>query len=63
MSHLTPSTFPLSECLGIFIGVVAWDLLTEGQLEVTKALLISIPTSLAWFAVRCWRSKHHNNRK
>jgi len=58
-----PTTFPLAEGIGVFIGVVAWDLLTNGHPEIIKALLISIPCTLAWFGVRRWkekaRNKHH----
>ena len=52
-----PSTFPLAEGIGIFVGVVAWDLLTGGQVEILKALLIAVPCSLVWFGVRRWRDK------
>lgn len=47
--------FPLAEGVGIFVGILAWDLLSEGRLEVMKALLIAIPCTFGWYAVRYWR--------
>lgn len=52
------SDFPLAEGVGIFIGVAAWDLLAEGQIEFVKALAIAAPCALAWYSVRCWRKPH-----
>jgi len=52
-----PSTFPVAEGVGIFVGILAWDLLTGGQVEVFKALLIAVPCSLVWFAVRRWKNR------
>ena len=51
------SRFPIAEGVGIFVGVVAWDLLSNGYVEITKALLVAIPSSLAWFAVRYWKDR------
>ena len=50
--------FPVAEGVGIFIGVVAWDLLAEGHMDVAKAAAIAIPCSLLWYALRCWRVHH-----
>jgi len=52
-----PTKFPLAEGVGIFVGVLAWDLLSEGRLEIFKALLIAVPCALGWYAVRCWRHR------
>ena len=49
--------FPLAEGVGIFVGILAWDLLSEGRLDVIKALLIAVPSTLCWYAVRCWRQR------
>lgn len=49
------TTFPTAEGIGIFVGVVAWDLLAEGHPHIIKALLIAVPCSLVWFALRCWK--------
>jgi hypothetical protein len=47
--------FPLAEGIGIFIGILAWDLLSEGRLSPLKALLIAVPCARVWYAIRCWR--------
>ncbi len=52
------SSFPVSEGIGIFVGVVAWDLLAEGHMDVVKAAAIAIPCALLWYAFRCWRTNH-----
>ena len=50
-----PVTFPVAEGLGIFVGIIAWDLLTDGRVDIAKALLIAAPCTLAWFGVRAWK--------
>ena len=45
-------TFPVAEGLGIFVGIVAWDLLTDGRVDIAKALLIAAPCTLVWFGIR-----------
>ena len=40
-----PVTFPVAEGLGIFVGIIAWDLLTDGRVDIAKALLIAVPFS------------------
>lgn len=50
-------TFPVAEGLGIFVGIVAWDLLTDGRMDIAKALLIAAPSTVAWFAVRYWKQR------
>ncbi len=57
-----PTTFPVAEGIGIFVGIVAWDLLADGQIEIIKAALIAIPCSLIWFGLRRWRDKPHDKR-
>ncbi len=52
-----PTKFPLAEGIGIFVGILAWDLLSEGHLDVFKALIIAVPCTFAWFAIRFWRKK------
>ena len=60
-SRPTPRTrFPVAEGVGIFVGIVAWDLLIDGQMNLVKAILIAAPISLAWFAVRYWRAREHD---
>lgn len=57
-----PITFPIAEGLGIFVGIVAWDLLTDGRMNLAKALLIAAPCTLAWFAVRYWKEKNKDKQ-
>jgi hypothetical protein len=52
--------FPLAEGVGIFVGILAWDLLSEGRLNPLKALLIAVPCALVWYVIRRWR---HGARK
>jgi hypothetical protein len=47
--------FPLAEGLGIFFGILAWDLLSEGRPNLLKALLIALPCALVWYVIRCWK--------
>jgi hypothetical protein len=51
------TTFPMAEGVGIFVGVVAWHLLADGQIEAVRALLIAAGCSLVWFGLRCWKNK------
>ncbi len=60
--QLPTDSFPLSEGVGVFVGVIAWDLLVEGQCEITKAALVAAPFTLAWFAWRCWKEYTRNKR-
>ena len=52
--------FPLIEGVGILIGVMAWDLLNDGYVNIDKAFLIAAPCTLIWFAIRCWRYRAQN---
>jgi hypothetical protein len=49
---MRPIRFPLAEGACLFIGILAWDLLSEGRLNLIKALSITIPVTLAWYAIR-----------
>lgn len=51
-------TFPVAEGVGIFVGIVAWDLLTNGSMDIAKALFIAAPCTIAWFGVRYWKQKN-----
>lgn len=53
------ATFPMAEGVGIFVGVVAWHLLADGQIEAIRALLIAAGCSLVWFGLRCWKNWRH----
>ncbi len=54
---LRPTNFPFAEGIGIFVGVLAWNLLSEGRLDILNALVIAVPRTLAWFALRRWKQK------
>jgi len=56
----SPMKFPLAEGVGIFVGVLAWDLLSEGRIGLLKALIIAVPCTLAWYAIRRWRHRTEN---
>jgi len=53
------TTFPMAEGVGIFVGVVAWYLLTDGHIEAIRALIIASGCSLVWFGLRCWKNRRH----
>jgi hypothetical protein len=45
----------LPKGIGIFVGIVAWDVLSAGEMELLKASsLIAAAAALAWYGVRCW---------
>jgi len=54
--------FPIAEGFGIFFGVVAWDLLADGHLEIIRAVFIASVCSLVWFGLRCWKNKTRNKQ-
>ena len=56
-----PTTFPIAEGVGIFFGIVAWNILSEGRMEILKALAITIPCTLVWFALRSLKNKYLNH--
>ena len=56
------TTFPIAEGLGLFIGIVAWDLLANGHIEIVKAVLITVPATVVWFVLRFWKNRTRNRR-
>ncbi len=56
------TSFPIAEGAGIFVGVLAWDLLSEGQLNLVKALAIAVPCTIVWFALRYWKQKSRHSQ-
>lgn len=54
--------FPLAESVGIFVGILAWDLLSEGHSDLLKASAITLPCALAWCAIRCWQNGSRNQK-
>ena len=59
---LRRATFPLSEGIGVFIGIIAWDLLADGHMDIFKALFIAAPVTLVWYGARCWHARSDNKR-
>ncbi|MCM8614148.1 hypothetical protein [Accumulibacter sp.] len=55
--------FPISEGVGLFVGIVAWDLLSAGEMNLLQAALAAAVGSLAWYAVRCWRTRIRGKRR
>ena len=51
-----PQPIPYAEGIGIFLGIVGWDVLTAGEVELLKASVIAAAAALAWYGVRCWRA-------
>ncbi|MFZ2269703.1 MAG: hypothetical protein WAV95_19175 [Azonexus sp.] len=50
---------PVSETLGVFVGVAGFDWLTEGQAEPLKALTASIIAGIILAAARLlWANRH-----
>ncbi len=49
-----PLPFPVAEGVGIFIGIVAWNVLTAGELELLRASLIAAGGALVWYGARRW---------
>lgn len=54
--------FPISEGVGLFVGIAAWDLLSAGEMNLLKSALIAAAGALAWYAVRCWRATGRDKR-
>jgi len=46
----------VAEGVGIFIGIVAWNVLTAGELELLRASLIAAGGALVWYGARRWLS-------
>ncbi len=59
----TRSSFPIAEGVGIFIGVTAWDVLSAGEMELLKAVLIAGSGALSLFVFRCLQTKLRNKRQ
>lgn len=52
---------PVSETLGVFVGVTGFDWLTEGQAEPLKALIASIIAGAILVAARLLLAKRHRD--
>ena len=58
-----PTPFPIAEGIGIFVGIIAWDLLSEGRMEIVKALIIAAPCSLIWYGARYWFARRSRKQR
>ncbi|HRF03053.1 hypothetical protein [Accumulibacter sp.] len=56
------ASIPISEGVGIFVGIVAWDVLSAGEMELLKALLISAGGTAVWYGARCWQCSRRKRR-
>lgn len=59
----SPVTFPVAEGVGIFVGIVAWDLLADGRMEIAKAFVIAVSCSLVWYGARCWNEQKRRKQR
>lgn len=50
---------PISESLGVFIGITGYDWLAEGQTEPLTAALTALAAGAVIAVVRHWLSKRH----
>jgi hypothetical protein len=57
-----PVSVPIAEGVGIFVGIVAWDVLSAGEMELLKALLISAGGTAVWYCARCWQYSRRKRR-
>ena len=49
--------FPVAEGVGIFIGIAAYDLLTDGRMDLLKSLSIAVPAAIVWYAFRLLKDR------
>lgn len=52
---------PVSESLGVFVGVAGFDWLTEGQAEPLKAAVAAIAVGAVILATRRWLRNRHKD--
>ncbi|MCB1931818.1 hypothetical protein [Accumulibacter sp.] len=57
------TSVPVAEGVGIFVGIVAWDVLSAGQMELLKALLIAAGSTVVWYCARCWATASRRKRR
>ena len=57
------TTFPVAEGIGVFVGIIAWDLFNDGHPELLKAIAIAAPCSLIWYGVRHWKARTQNRKR
>ncbi len=52
---------PISESLGVFIGVAGFDWLAEGQAEPLKAIAAAVAAGAVIVATRHWLKRRHRD--
>ncbi|MGE5470651.1 MAG: hypothetical protein ACM3X0_07650 [Bacteroidota bacterium] len=52
---------PVSETLGVFVGVAGFDWLTEGQAEPIKAIAAAVAAGILIVAARHWLKARRKN--
>lgn len=55
--------FPTTEGIGIFVGIVAWDVLGSGEAALLKASLLAGAGMLALYGYRCRQARRHDDPK
>lgn len=50
---------PISESLGVFIGITGFDWLSEGQAEPLKAAVTAVAAGAVIAVARQWLKKRH----
>lgn len=50
-------SLPVAESFGVLLGVLGFDLVSEGRADLPKALLAMALFALAVVAWRCWRQR------
>lgn len=52
---------PISESIGVFVGVAGFDWLADGQAEPIKAAVAAIAAGVVIVAARRWLRSRHND--
>lgn len=52
---------PISESLGVFVGVAGFDWLADGQAEPVKAIVAAFAAGAVLMAARQWRKHRHKD--
>lgn len=56
-----PNNLPITETLGIFVGITGFDWLTEGKAEPLEAIISAILAGLVIFTARCIARQRRKN--
>lgn len=55
------SDLPISETIGVFLGVTGIDWLAEGRAEPLKALILALAAGTVIFIAREWMKRRRKN--